>query len=654
LDQSRVNEATYCWERGRPRPHSVRSRLKSQHHLRTAKKSGSRFALSAGEGARARRETDNISLPSFRCLLPGLVLVVLGSACPMFAQQPAPTPTPHAGRSYSSGDLPKTPPPPGPQAPSPVTFTDITPLTKIDFKHDGSPTSIKYLLETMGGGVAIFDYDNDGRMDLFFTNGALLKDPMPKGAVPDKSQPKYWNRLYHQKPDGTFEDVTERAGLKGYGYSMGVAAGDYDNDGHTDLYVTGYGENHLYHNNGDGTFTDVARKLGVAAGGWSTSAGWIDYDRDGRLDLFVARYLEWDFDKGSMLCGDNKGTRAYCHPDNFNGATNILYHQKADGTFEDVSVKAGIADPNGKALGVAFADFDNDGWPDVFVANDSVRQSLYHNKRDGTFEDIAVNAGAGYDENGKTFAGMGVDAADYDNDGWPDVFITTLSNETYPLYHNNGDLSFTWATNSTSVAQITLPYSGWGTHFIDADNDGQRDIFVAQGHVLDTIEKSTTYLKYKQTPLLMRNTGKGFVNVSATAGAAFNVPIAARGAAFGDLNNDGQIDIVIGELNGAPIILRNNGTKNHWLGIRLVGAKSDRDGIGAHVTVTDNSGRRQSFDVSTAGSYLSSNDSRIIAGLGAVAVVRTVEVRWPSGYTQMLTNVEADKYIIIKENTPGI
>jgi len=312
----------------------------------------------------------------------------------MFAQEPTPTPTPHAGRSYSSGDLPKTPPPPGPQAASPVTFTDITPLTTIDFKHEGSPTSVKYLLETMGGGVAIFDYDNDGRMDLFFTNGALLKDPMPKGAVPDKSQPKYWNRLYHQKSDGSFEDVTERAGLKGYGYSMGVAAGDYDNDGHTDLYVTGYGENHLYHNNGDGTFTDVARKLGVAADGWSTSAGWIDYDRDGRLDLFVARYLEWDFEKGSMQCGDNKGTRAYCHPDNFKGATNILYHQKADGTFEDISNKAGIADPNGKGLGVAFADFDNDGWPDVFVANDSVRQSLYHNKRDGTFEDIAVTAGA--------------------------------------------------------------------------------------------------------------------------------------------------------------------------------------------------------------------------------------------------------------------
>jgi hypothetical protein len=578
-----------------------------------------------------------------------LFAIFIASTVSVIAQQPSPTPTPHAGRSYSSGDLPKTPPPPGPQAPSPVTFTDISAATRIDFRHAGSPTSVKYLLETMGGGVAIFDYDNDGRMDLFFSNGALLKDPMPKGTVPDKSEPKYWNRLYHQKSDGSFEDVTERAGMKGYGYSMGVAAGDYDNDGHTDLYVTGYGENHLYHNNGDGSFTDVAKKVGVAADGWSTSAGWFDYDRDGRLDLFVARYLEWDFEKGAMLCGDNKGTHAYCHPDNFKGATNILYHQKTDGTFEDVSSKAGIADPMGKGLGVAFADFDNDGWPDVFVANDSVRQSLYHNKHDGAFEDIAVIAGAGYDENGKTFAGMGVDAADYDNDGWPDVFITTLSNETYPLYHNNGDLTFTWATNSTSIGQITLPYSGWGTHFIDADNDGLRDTFVAQSHVLDTIEKSTTYLKYKQTPLLMRNTGKGFVNVSATAGAAFNKPLAARGAAFGDLNNDGQIDIVIGELNGPPIVLRNGGTKNHWLGIRLVGVKSNRDGIGAHVIVTDNSGHQQSFDVSTAGSYLSSNDSRIIAGLGAASGVRIVAVRWPSGLVETVANPEVDRYVTIKE-----
>ena len=576
-------------------------------------------------------------------------LIIFSGSAVGAQQQPSPTPTPRTGRAYSSGDLPKTPPPPGPQAPSPVTFTDITSLAKINFKHDGSPTAAKYLLETMGGGVAVFDYDNDGRMDLFFTNGAQLKDPMPKAAMPDKSEPRFWNRLYHQKPDGTFEDLTERAGLKGEGFSLGVAAADYDNDGFADLYVTGYGENHLYHNNGNGTFTDVTKKFGVASGGWSTSAAWIDYDRDGRLDLFVARYLDWDFDKGSILCGDARGTRAYCHPDNFKGATNVLFHQKSDGTFEDVSAAAGIADPNGKALGVALADFDNDGYSDIFVANDSVRQSLYHNKGNGTFEDIAVTAGAGYDEDGKTYAGMGVDAADYDNDGYADVVVTTLSYQTYPLYHNNGDLSFNYMTKASSVGQITLPNSGWGVRFIDADNDGWRDIFVAQSHVLDTIELSTGYLKYKQTPLLMRNTGKGFVNVSATAGPAFQMPIVARGAAFGDLNNDGQIDIVVGVLNGAPVILRNEGTKNHWLGILLVGLKSNCEGIGARVVVTDAAGRKQIFDVSTAGSYLSANDPRVLAGLGTATGVRTVEVRWPSGRAQVVSNPDLDRYLTVNE-----
>src|SRR5436190_3896333 len=383
------------------------------------------------------------------------------------AQQPTPTPTPRTGRSYSAGEMPKEPPPPGPQAPSPVTFADITALTKINFKHAGSPTALKYLLETMGGGVAIFDFDNDGRMDLFFTNGALLNEPMTPNISPDKHDPKFWNRLYRQKTDGSFEDVTEHAGLKGEGYSMGVAAADYDNDGYVDLYVTGYGANHLYRNNGAGVFSDVTKKLGVAGAGWSTSAGWFDYDRDGRLDLFVARYLDWDFEKGSILCGDSRGTRAYCHPDNFKGTANLLFHQLPDGTFADVSAKAGIADLNGKALGVAFADFDNDGFIDVFVANDSVRQSLYHNQGNGTFEDIALMAGAGYDEDGKTFAGMGVDTADYDNDGYADVVITTLSYQTYPLYRNNGDLSVTYATKLSGIGQISLPYSGWGTRFVD-------------------------------------------------------------------------------------------------------------------------------------------------------------------------------------------
>jgi len=573
------------------------------------------------------------------------MMVVLGESR---AQQPSPSPQ-RTGRSYSTAE-PSKAVPAGPTGLSPVTFSDVTSSLKIDFKHAASPTMRKYLLETMGGGVAIFDYDNDGRMDLFFTNGALLKEEMAKAAAPDKSDPKYWNRLYHQKADGTFEDVTSRAGLSGSGYSMGVATGDFDNDGYVDLYVTGYGENHLYRNNGNGTFTDVAKKLGVSASGWSASAGWFDYDHDGRLDLFVARYLDWDFEKGSIVCGDARGNRAYCHPDNFKGVSNLLFHQRADGKFEDVSKQAGIDDPNGKALGVAFADFDNDGFTDIFVANDSVRQSLYRNKGDGTFEDIAVESGAGYDEDGKTYAGMGVDTADYDNDGNVDVVCTTLSFQTYPLYHNNGDLSFSYVTKPTAVGQISFLYSGWGIHFVDVDNDGLYDIVVAQGHVLDSIEQSTSNLKYRQTPLLMRNLGKTFTNVSATAGEAFSLPIAARGAAFGDLNNDGQIDVVIGVVNGSPLILRNNGSKNHWLGLRLIGVQSNRDGIGSRITLIALSGARRIFDTSTSGSYLSSSDPRLVVGLGSADRVRAVEIRWPSGRVQTVANPSVDRYLTVTES----
>ena len=578
-------------------------------------------------------------------------IILLVFCVTVHAQQPSPSPAPErTGRSYSSAEPSKTPPPPGPQARSPLTFNDITTQSGINFIHAASKTPLKYLLETMGGGVALFDYNNDGRLDLFFTNGAALKEKMSKDDLADKTLPKYWNRLYQQKPDGTFTDVTERAGLKGVGYSMGVAAADYDNDGFVDLFVTGYQTDRLYRNNGDGTFSDVTSKLPKVSDGWSTSAGWFDYDRDGRLDLFVARYMEWDFESGSLFCGGpTTSLRAYCHPDNFKGAANLLFHQRADGTFEDVSKSSGIADPSGKGLGVAFADFDNDGWTDVFVANDSVRQSLYRNKGDGTFEDIGLISGAAYDENGKTFAGMGIDCGDYDNDGYVDVFVTTLSNEKYALYRNNGDLSFTYATNTSAVGQITLLNSGWGARFVDVDNDGWRDLFVAQSHVLDTIEKTSAYLKYKQPLLVMRNTGKGFVNISATAGAAFNTPASARGAAVGDLNNDGQPDLVVAVLEAAPVILRSAGTTNHWLGISLVGSKSNRNGIGARVTVTNATGQKQIFDVSTAGSYLSSNDPRIIVGLGSAKTIRSIEVRWPSGRVQTIASPGLDRYVTIAE-----
>jgi hypothetical protein len=312
-----------------------------------------------------------------------------------------------------------------------------------------------------------------------------------------------------------------------------------------------------------------------------------------------------------------------------------------------VSEKAGIADASGKGLGVAFADFDGDGLTDAFIANDSVRQFLFHNKGDGTFEDVALLAGAGYDDNGKTFAGMGVDAADYDNDGLPDVFITTLSNETYPLFHNNGDLTFISRTTGTGVGAITLLFTGWGSRFVDFDNDGWRDLFVAQGHVLDTVEQTTSYLSYKQPALLMRNTGKGFVNVSTDAG--LTTPLAARGAAVGDIDNDGDSDVLIAQTNDVPVLLRNNGTKNHWLGLSLQGVKSNRQALGARVTVTDSGGNKQTFDVTTASSYLSSSDSRIVVGLGSSAVVQSVEIRWPSGVVQRIKGLAIDKYHTINE-----
>jgi enediyne biosynthesis protein E4 len=575
-----------------------------------------------------------------------LVLLSLATFPPARHTRAQQTPAPQTGRSYETGPPARRPASPAPQSPSPVNFTDITAQSGITFRHAASPTSQKYLPETMGGGVALFDYDNDGRLDIFFTNGARLLDPMPKGARPDKTDPRFWNRLYHQKPDGTFEDVTERAGLRGEGYSMGAAAGDFDGDGFVDLYVTGLGGATLYRNRGDGRFEDVTQKTKTTAPGWSTSAGWFDYDRDGRLDLFVARYMDWDFERGALYCGTPQ-VRAYCHPDNFKGAAPLLFHQKPDGTFEEVSEKAGVADPSGKSLGVAFADFDNDGFTDVFVANDNARQFLFRNRGDGTFEDVALLAGVGYDENGKQFAGMGVDAADYDNDGFVDLFVTALSNETYPLYRNNGDLTFTYTTSAAGVSLITIPYSGWGARFADFDDDGLRDIFVAQGHVLDTIEKTTGYLAYKEPPLLMRNTGKGFVNVSTSAG--LTMQLAARGAAFGDIDNDGDTDVVLGQTDGPPVVLRNNGTRNHWLGLALTGLKGNRQGFGARVVVTDSAGGKQVFDVSAAGSYLSSNDPRLIVGLGNRPGVRAVEVRWPGGKTQTVSAPAVDHYLTIRE-----
>ncbi len=557
--------------------------------------------------------------------------------------------TPATGKSYSS-DKPQRPATTAPQFPSPVNFSDITGQTGINFKHEASPTANKYLLETMGAGVGLLDYDNDGRLDVFFTNGAQLFDPMPKGKMPDKSNAKFWNRLYRQKADGTFEDATEKAGVKGAGYGFGVAVGDYDKDGFADLLVTHYGGATLYKNNGDGTFADATQKLGINVDGWATSAGFFDYDKDGKLDLLIVRYVIWDFETGALVCGDARpGYRAYCHPDNFKGSTALLFHQKTDGTFENVSEKSGITQTRGKSLGVAFADFDDDGWTDVFIANDNSEQQLFRNLGSGKFEDSALAAGVAFDDKGKYFSGMGVDAADYDGDGKQDVFITALSNETYPLYRNAGEMIFDYVTQSSGVAQITILGAGWGAKWIDADNDGRRDLFVAQSHVLDTIEKTNSLLKYKQSPLLMRNTEKGFQNVSLAAGDVFKTDFAARGMVAGDLDNDGDTDIVISQTNGAPVVLRNNGTKNHWIGLDLRGAKSAANGEGAKVVVTDAGGKKQFFNQSNSGSYLSANDSRILVGLGNAAAVKRIEIRWTSGKIQTLDNPAIDRYHSLNE-----
>ena len=528
-----------------------------------------------------------------------------------------------------------------------VHFTDITRSTNIDFRHENSATSSKYLVETMGGGVALLDYDNDGRLDIFFTNGAKIDDPMPDGKLPDKSDRRFWNRLYHQNPDGTFTDVTEKAGLTGMAqnyYPMGVAVGDYDNDGFEDIYVTGYGGNTLYHNNGDGTFTDVTKRAGVIAGGWSASAGFFDYDNDGNLDLFVTRYVDWSF-RNNRYCGEQKpGLRAYCHPDNFKGVTDILYHNNGDGTFTDVSAKAGIANPEGKGLGVSFADYDDDGFTDIFVANDSVPSFLYHNNGNGTFTEVGLPAGVAYNEDGKTFAGMGADFSDYDNDGRPDIVVTDLSNERYHLFHNNGEGTFQDVTNPSGMGGSTLAFSGWSTHLFDYDNDGWKDLFVAQGHVMDTIEQTSPNLKYLEPPLLLRNESGHFVRV--VPGAVFQKEWAGRGAAFGDIDNDGDVDIVVSNVGQRAYVLRNDGGNSRkWLGIQTIGRKSNRDGIGCRVRVVSASGLAQYFTVNTAVGYLSASDKRLIAGLGGDSIAKLVEIRWPSGVVQRFENVKAGQIL---------
>jgi enediyne biosynthesis protein E4 len=530
----------------------------------------------------------------------------------------------------------------------PGNFRDITSELGIDFRYLSSHTSKKYLIETMGTGVALFDFDNDGRLDIFLVNGAPLTDPTPRTAIPQKTGPQYWNRLYHQKPDGKFKDVTEEAGLQGVGYGMGVAVGDYDNDGFEDLYLTAYGGNRLYHNNGDGTFADVTEKAGVVGEGWSTSAAWVDLDNDGRLDLIVLRYLNWDF--SDVWCGTHKeGYRSYCTPDIFKPIAPLVYHNEGNGRFAEVSKQIGVSTP-GRGLGVAIADYDRDGHIDIFVANDSMFEHLYHNKGDGTFEEVGLPAGIAVDGDGNTYAGMGIDFADYDNDGLPDLIITDLGNQRYALYKNNGDGSFAYASFSSGLGNITQRLSGWGIRFMDYDNDGWKDVMVAQGHDLDNVELTTPNLRYREPMLLARNMGKNFVDVSAQSGSAFQIPWVARGMAVGDIDNDGRLDAVVTTNDGLVHVLHNETqTANHWLDLRLVGHKSNRDAIGAEVRVKTEHGSQLAI-VTTASSYLSSSDKRLHFGLGTDEVVEELEIRWPSGAIQKQQKVHGDRIMQIDES----
>ncbi len=536
-----------------------------------------------------------------------------------------------------------------PPALSPIRFDNTIAASKIAFTLRNSVSPQRYSIETMTGGVAVFDYNNDGLLDIFFTNGAAIPSL-------EKNDPKYYNRLFRNNGDGTFTDVTESAGLKGMGYSMGVAAGDYDNDGFVDLYITGVNYNQLFHNNGDGTFTDVTAKAGVSGllpnsgKPWSQTAGWIDYNNDGLLDLFVVNYLDYDIHTAA-LC-NMEGAPAYCSPNGFRGTSNILYRNNGDGTFTDVSAQSHISQYVGKGMGVAFADFDDDGFTDIFVSNDTFPNFLLHNNGDGTFTDVALEAGVAFTGSGKTVAGMGADFRDLDNDGKPDIFHAAMFGDTFPLYRNLGGGQFEDVTGRTGLTALTSRFTAWGAGAFDFDNDGRKDLFAATSDILDNAD-ALVHRPYALANLLLRNKGDlTFEDLSAKAGAGFSMPAAHRGAAFGDFNNDGKIDIVVTVLNGPPELLMNRTkNQNHWIILKLVGVRSNRDGLGTKVKISTSHGDQYN-EATTAVGYNSSSDKRVHFGLGDAAVIDRIELAWPSGVKQTLTNVKADQVLTVTEGRP--
>jgi enediyne biosynthesis protein E4 len=530
---------------------------------------------------------------------------------------------------------------------APVVFVDITKQAGLDKFHHRSGTRQKTtIIEAPGSGVALLDFDNDGWLDIYLLNGSTA--PALKGAeAPPRAM------LFHNNHDGTFSDVTDKAGVANERWGFGVAVGDYDNDGWPDIYVANYGKNRLYHNNHDGTFTDVAEKAGVALGGWSTGPTWGDYDRDGLLDLFVPGYVKFDVDhpRGGKSC-QFRGMNVFCGPQGLPGETDHLFHNNGDGTFTDVSVKAGVSDPAGLyGLASVFVDVDDDGWPDLAVANDSVPNYLYRNRRDGTFEDISLASGFALADDGHAQASMGLGVGDYNRDGKIDLYVTSFSDDYNPLYRNEGKGNFSDVAYRSGLGSPTIPFLAWGTGFLDFDNDGLLDIFVANGHVYPTIDQQEWGITYSQRPQLFRNLdGVRFQEVPPATGSGLADVIPARGAAFGDLFNDGQIDIVINNMDSAPTLLRNTvKNANHWIAFKLAGGpKTPRDAIGAKVFVTAGA-VRQRGDIFSGGSYGSNSDPRVHFGLGTRSTIDQAEVFWPSGTKEKFLVPGVDRIVTLRE-----
>jgi enediyne biosynthesis protein E4 len=538
---------------------------------------------------------------------------------------------------------------PAPDAPS-IIFRDVTTQAGIHFTHNNGAFGKKFLPETMGPGVAVIDYDNDGWPDIFLVNGMDWPGHVQKHSTP---------KLYHNNHDGTFTDVTHKAGLDIEMFGMGVAVGDYDNDGYDDLFVTTYGQNHLFHNNGNGTFTDVTRKAGLLGPKeFSTSAAWVDYDKDGNLDLVVANYVQWT-PESDLYCTLDGKSKSYCTPESYKGTSVRLWHNRGNGTFEDVTQKAGLGDASSKTLGVAILDYDNDGWPDLLFSNDTQPNKLYRNNGNGTFSEKAVVAGIAFSEDGVARAGMGVDAADYDHSGFPSILITNFSNQMLSLYHNEGKGLFVDEASRSEIGRASLLTLGFGCFFFDYDLDGWPDVLVANGHIDEDIQHVQANVKYAMPPHLFRNMGKGkFEEVTKSMGQAFAAPRVGRGAAYADINNDGRLDLLL-STNGGPVVLFRNEllikdaqagavASNRSLRIKLIGTKSNRDGIGAVVKLSAG-GESQTQMLRSGSSYLSASELVLTFGLGQRDKSDSIEIRWPSGQVDRLSGVAAGATISVTE-----